>query len=412
MALRTYKRLTAVAVTAATSPGVYADGDGLELLVKPDGNRYWRLRIMHDRKRRAIAIGPVRSVTLAQARTRATELREQVRRGVDPAAERKGARDARLAAKAGLAERTFAAAAERLHASLLPTFRNPKHAAQWINTLRAAIFPALGDTPVAAITGPMVMDVLEPIWLSTPETAKRVRQRVGAVLDWAHARGWRERAPDLAAFTKAALPPQRAAKGHHAAVDHADAASVVVALRAAPETIGRLALLWTIYTAARSGETRGASWGEVDVERRTWTVPAERMKAGRAHVVPLSDGALAVLERVREARITGQPDELLFPGAGGRPMSDATMAKAQNVAAPGTTPHGWRSTFRDWVGERTPFPADVAEAALAHAIGDKVRVAYQRGDLLDKRREMMDAWARFLEPMPANVTRLPARAAS
>lgn len=412
MAARQFKRLSAVGVVAATAPGVYPDGDGLSLVVKASGSRNWRLRIMHDGQRRDLGIGPARRVTLAQARLRAGELRDQVKRGIDPAAEKKAARRARIAAKAESAERTFRAAAERLHASLLPTFRNPKHGAQWIATLTSSVFPALGDTPVAAIDGPMVMDVLEPLWLRTPETARRVRQRVGAVLDWAHARGWRERAPDLAAFTRRALAPQPIARGHHAAVDHPAAPEAVAALRAAPETVSRLGLLWTIYTAARSGETRGATWSEVDIERRLWTISAERMKAGRPHVVPLSEAALTVLARAAKVRLSGTSDELIFPGVGGRPMSDMTMGKVQARAAPGTTVHGWRSTFRDWIGETTNFPADVAEAALAHAIGNAVQRAYQRGDLLDKRRDLMEAWARYLDPMPANVARLPARVAA
>ena len=240
MPARQFKRLSALGVVAAIKPGVYTDGDGLALIVKRNGNRYWRLRVTQDDKCRDLGIGPVRNVTLAQARVRAAELREKVKSGGDPTAEKEAARKARIADKADAAERTFAKAAEKLHASLLPTFRNPKHAAQWINTLRASIFPALGNISVASIDGPLVMDALEPIWSRTPETARRVRQRVGAVLDWAHARGWRDRAPDLAAFTKRALAPQPAAKGHHAAVEHSDAPNVVMALRAAPETVSRL----------------------------------------------------------------------------------------------------------------------------------------------------------------------------
>ena len=397
--------LTAVAAKAA-APGRHHDGEGLTLFVKPNGSRFWVLRVMKDGKRREIGLGGFPAVPLAEARAKATRLRGQVKDGVDVLAAKRDAK----AERAASGERSFAKVAERLHADLAPGYRNAKHSAQWLSTLKAHAFPAFGSKPVAAITGPMIIDALDPIWTRTPETARRVRQRIAAVLDYAHARGWRDRAPDLKVLTKGALAPQRDEREHHAAVEHANASMVLETIRQAPETVGRLALLFTIYTAARSGETRGATWGEIDMDAATWTVPAERMKAGKAHTVPLSAPALAVLERMEKARRTDSSSELIFPGVrAGRPLSDMTMAKAQRLCAPGTTVHGWRSTFSDWAGETTGFPRDVIEAALAHAVGGKVQRAYQRGTMLDKRREVMDAWARHLAPLPADVTRLQPR---
>jgi integrase len=198
---------------------------------------------------------------------------------------------------------------------------------------------------------------------------------------------------------------QRGDKGHFEAVPYTDAAAYWAALQAAPESIGRLALAFTILTAARSGETRGATWGEIDLQAGLWSIPGERMKAGKPHVVPLSAPALAILERMQAARAHAGAAALVFPGAGGRPLSDMTMGKAHKLLAPGTTVHGWRSTFRDWAGETTGFPPDLCEAALAHAFGSKVQRAYQRGSMLDRRRELMDAWAAYLAPPAAcNVT--------
>ena len=397
--------LTAVAVKAAL-PGRHHDGDGLILFVKPNQSRSWVLRVMKDGKRHELGMGGFPAVSLAAARTKARETREKVKGGEDVLSAKRDAKAKRLEA----GQRTFAKVAERLHADLAPGYRNAKHSAQWLSSLKAHAFPAFGSKPVAAITGPMVIDALEPIWTSTPETARRVRQRIAAVLDFAHARGWRDRAPDLKVLTKGALAPQRDESDHHAAVEHADAAAVVGAIRSALETVGRLALLFTIYTAARSGETRGATWGEVDMSAATWTVPGARMKAGKPHTVPLSDAALAILEVMAEGRLTRDQNELIFPGARkGKPLSDVTMAKAQSLVARGTTVHGWRSTFSDWAGETTGFPRDVIEAALAHAVGGKVQRAYQRGTMLDKRREVMDAWASHLAALPAGIVRLKPR---
>lgn len=421
-------KLTAIEVKAAMTPGRYGDGGGLMLLVKPDARRSWILRLRTaGGSRRDFGLGGYPDVSLAGARAKAAAMRDQVRGGVDPRSpDVDPVARARADAKATKAEaakakatrspianaddRSFAAVARRLHSEIVPTFRAPKHAAQWLTRLETYAFPAIGAAHVDTITGPMVIDVLAPVWLIKPETARRVRQLIAATLDYAHAKGWRTTPAPTPTMLAKGLPAQPERDGHFAAVDYSDAPHVLARLRSAPESTGRLALLFTILTAARSGETRGATWGEVDLAEAVWRVPGERMKMRRAHNVPLSPAALGILARAAAMRMRpDDPGELIFPGAQRKPLSDMTMSKAQRLAAPDTTVHGWRSTFRDWVAETTEFGADLAEAALAHAIGDATRRAYERGDKLEKRRALMDAWAAYVDPLPEGVARLTPR---
>ena len=415
-------RLSALGVKRLSKPGRYGDGGGLMLLVKPDGRRSWVVRLRTaGGERRDFGVGSYPTVSLASARTKAGVLRDHVRNGIDPRSPEVDARaKAKAVATAAKVEaeravivakvadaRRFDTVARRLHVEMSPAFRAPKHAAQWLTRLETYTFPAIGGHDVDAITGPDVIDVLAPVWLAKPETARRVRQLIAAVLDYAHAKGLRATAAPTPGMLAKGLPAQPARDGHFEAVPYPDATAVFSALRDAPETVGRLALAFTILTAARSGETRGVVWGEIDMREAVWRIPAERMKMQRAHVVPLSPPALAILARMREARSReDDPAELIFPGARGRPISDMTMGKAQGLIAPGTTVHGWRSTFRDWVAETTEFTADLADASLAHAIGDATRRAYERGDKLEKRRALMAAWANYVSPLPQGVARL------
>ena len=394
--------LTAFKVKSA-QPGRHSDGGGLLLLVKPNGRRYWFVRVMSDGKRRDFGLGDagINGVGLAEARTKAEEIRKAVKGGTDPVAAKREAVAGRKAALSIASERTFEAVAGQFLEKHISTLKSPKHRSLWRSTLETYAFPVLAKRPIDAITGPMVIDALEAVWTRAPETSRRVRQRIAAVLDYAHARGWRGPKPDLSALTSKALPKHTEGVKHHAAVPYPDAPVVLAALHSEPGTMGRLALLFTIYTAARSGETRGATWAEIDTAKAEWTIPADRMKAKKPHTVPLSTPALAVLEAAAKVRKTGKGIEPLFPGSGGRSLSDMTMSAAHRATAPGSTVHGWRSTFRDWAAETTTFPADVCEAALAHSFGGKVQQAYQRGDLLVKRRKLMDAWARYLAGIPA-----------
>ena len=306
---------------------------------------------------------------------------------------------------------TFKEAATTVHAEQKAGWRNGKHQAQWLATLTLYVFPAIGELPVDKVDSAAVRDLLLPIWLEIPETARRVRQRIGSVLDWAHAKGFRPAEAPMRSISKG-LPRQPKKDGHYASLPYDEAAAMMTKLSEV-DTVGRLALRLLILTAARSGEVRGATWNEFDLEAATWTIPAARMKAGKAHIVPLSATAIAVLEKAREYRISTKGEEVVFPGWKRKPMSDVTMAKVLRTAGGGkSTVHGFRSSFRDWAAEMTGTPGEVVEAALAHSVANKVEAAYRRTNYLEKRRPLMDAWASYLSETAANVVRLPAKSAA
>lgn len=386
-------KLTATGIRALKEPGRYGDGDGLFLLVGKTGARSWMVRVQKDGKRRDIGLGSERKVSLAKARVGAALVCSQIEAGVDPVAERKKA--------AGIP--TFREAAALVHAEHKRGWRNAKHRAQWLSSLETYAFAAIGDKPVSDIDGPAVRDVLAVIWLAKPETARRVRQRINGVVDWAIGKGYRSAPLPMKAINKS-LPKHRAAPKHHAAMPYGDVPAFLTRLRER-ESMGRLALEAVVLTAARSGELRGAVWSEVDFERALWTVPAGRMKMDREHVVPLSAAALRIFKRANALRTEGS--DFVFPGAArGKPLSDMTLTKCLRDMGLDCTAHGFRSSFRDWVSEETKFDGAVAEAALAHAIENKVEAAYRRGNLLEKRRAMMAAWGDYCDGASANVVRL------
>ena len=387
-------KLTATGVKAnLAKPGRYSDGDGLLLVVGAKGNGSWIVRVQKNGKRRDIGVGAASKVTLSQARQRAADVSWQVEAGLDPVAQRRKA--------AGIP--TFREAASQVHAEHKKGWRNGKHQAQWIRTLEVYAFPTLGERPVNEIDGPAVREVLAEIWTEKPETARRVRQRIGAVLDWAYSKGHRDSEAPMRSLSKG-LARQPKKDGHHAAMPFVDVPIFLSRLRE-KETWGRLALEAAILTAGRSGEIRGATWDEVDPEAGQWTIPASRMKAGREHVVPLSPAAKRVFQRAHDLRTQGS--QFVFHGAKrDKPMSDMTLMKVLRDMGENVTAHGFRSSFRDWVSEETQFAADLAEAALAHAIKNKVEAAYRRGNLLEKRRGLMDAWGSFCGGSEQSVVRL------
>lgn len=387
-------RLTATAVAKAKAPGRYGDGDGLALIVGKGGSKSWIVRVQKDGRRRDIGLGSASKVPLKLARERAAEVRQKIELGIDPVAER--------AKAAGIP--TFSVAVKKVHAENAPSWKNPKHKAQWLNTLETYAVPSLGNRSVADIDAAAVRDCLAAIWLEKPETARRLRQRIATVIDWAVAKGYREGSLAMPIIDKA-LPKQRAKVKHHAALPHADIPLFMPILRET-ESMGRLALEAVILTAARSGEVRLMTWGELDLVAAKWTVPAERMKAGREHVVPLSRQAVALFERMKAHR--RDYTDLVFPGQKrGKPLSDMTLTKALRDKGVSVTAHGFRSTFRDWVAEETNWPADLAEAAIAHVVSDKTVAAYQRGTMLEKRRELMAAWGNYCDGVRGgNVVRL------
>ena len=375
-------RLSATAVKAAKLSGRYGDGDGLYLLIGPTGSRSWICRVQKNGKRRDIGLGSAKKVTLAQAREKAATVRSQVEAGIDPIFER----------RKELGIPTFRQAAALVFAENKMSWRNAKHRAQWLSTLTAYAFPHFGDLAVSDVEGPHVRDALVAIWLDKPETARRVRQRIVMVIDWAIAKGYRTMPLPIAAMNKS-LPKVRTKAAHHSALPYAQVPAFIGRLRER-ESVGRLAFEALVLTAARSGEIRLAVWSEIDLDGKLWTIPAERMKSGREHVVPLSQASVDAITRAHAYRETRS--DLVFPGVrSGKPLSDMTLTKICRDMEIAAVPHGFRSSFRDWVAEETDFDGDIAEMALAHAIENKVEAAYRRGNLLEKRRLLMDAWGQY-----------------
>lgn len=376
-------KLTAQKVKTAKA-GKYGDGDGLQLVVVPTGSRKWVLRVMFERRAREFGLGSYPMVSLQEAREKAAELRKLVRSGVDP-------RAARMK-ETGVP--TFETMVEEVVSSLEAGFRNPKHRAQWRSTL-ATYASSLNSLKVDAIETSHILSVLKPIWTTKAETASRVRGRIEKVLDAARAKGFRtaENPARWRGHLDHLLPKQqKLARGHHAAMPYADVPNFLEALRKR-DSVASSALEFLILTAARSGEVLGARWDEVDVEARVWTVPASRMKASREHRIPLSGRACTIVKRLSRVKTS----ELIFPGQmRGKPLSPTALEMVlRRMKIEKVTVHGFRSSFRDWAGNETQFPRELAEQALAHVIGDKAEQAYRRSDALERRRALMVAWERF-----------------
>lgn len=380
-------KLTALNVKRAGA-GRHGDGGGLYLVVSDTGSRKWVLRIQANGKRHDFGLGSANSVSLSAAREAAEDMRRAVSKGEDPKANRRRAKQSMP---------TFREAAVMVHTEHSQSWKNPKHAKQWLSTLEAHAFPKLGDLPVNQIDGPLVRDVLAVIWLTIPETARRVRQRIGTVLDFAHAKGWRETEAPLRSITRG-LPPQKKIRQHFAAMPWQEVPDFIANMDSvinATETV-RLAIEFVILTAARSGEVRGATWSEFDLEAKAWVIPADRMKGGRAHRIPLSDRAVEILKRMSTFRRTADAHAFVFEGhKPGRPFSDMTLTMPIRRAELPITVHGFRSAFRDWCAEATSTPREIAEACLAHMVKNQAEAAYARTDHFDKRRLVMDQWAAF-----------------
>jgi integrase len=378
-------RLTARKVEAVKA-GKYSDGGNLYLIVAPVGTRKWVLRFTWRGKAREMGLGTPATVSLADAREQAAHARRMIARGLDPIAERKRT--------GGIP--TFGEMADQVHEALSAGFRNEKHKAQWKTTLATYAAP-LADKPVDVIGIDDVLAVLKPIWTTKSVTASRLRGRIEKVLDAAKAKSFRqgENPARWRGHLDHLLAKQtKLTRGHHAAMPYERVAAFIGRLRES-DSLTALALEFCILTAARSGEVLGMRWSEVDLEKKVWTVPAHRMKAGREHRVPLSERAVAILEPLAEIK-TG---DFAFPGQRkNRPLSDRAMnATLHRMKADGTV-HGFRSSFRDWAGNETSYPRDLIETALAHVVGDAAEQAYRRSDALEKRRELMQAWANYCEP--------------
>ena len=384
------KALSSVQIRQVKTAGRYADGNGLYLVVDPSGAKRWVLRTVVKGKRRDIGLGGVSLVSLNEAREKAGGYRKIARQGGDPVAEKR---------KTEVFVPTFSAAAEHVFEEHKGSWRNEKHAAQWITTLRTYAFPTLGARPVDQIEAPDILRVLGPFWLTKPETARRVRQRIGTVLDWAKVAGYRTGENPVHGVSKG-LPKQGGKDDHHAALAYSDVPGFVETLSQTGVSEGvRLAFEFLILTASRTNEVLGMMWQEVDDTGRTWTVPAERMKAKRIHRIPLSPRCVEILDRAKQI---GAQSAFVFPGrSGDKPLSNMVFLMILRRINLEVTAHGFRSSFRDWAAEQTNFPREVCEMALAHAVENRVEAAYRRSDLFEKRRELMADWARFVISGPA-----------
>ena len=385
-------KLTALQVKAAKAPGKYVDGQGLMLAVKPGGSRTWILRIQANGRRRDISLGTVDLVGLSEAREKAMETRKLIRAGIDPVEARKASQ------RASEAISGFEQVARKVFEERKGDWRNPKHRAQWLSTMEAYVFPHIGRMTIEAVTSASVRELLVPIWQSKPETARRVLQRVCAVLNWAYSNGMRANPAPKEAI-RSGLGKQIKRAEHFAALPLKLTPPLLKKLER-ESTAGRLALRFVILTAARSGEVRKAKWNEMDLKAGIWTIPAERMKAGREHTVPLSKAARKGLKEAQALR-TSLVDAPVFPGLHGQALSDTALTKALRSDCEGKwTVHGFRSTFRDWAEDCTSYPFLVTEAALAHTVKNKTTAAYVRTDHFERRRDMMRDWADFLTAVP------------
>lgn len=377
-------KLTAAKVKALKEPGMHGDGSGLYLRVGSTGAKSWVLRVVVHGRRRDLGLGSAALVTLGEARETARRLRKIAREGGDPDSERKRE------------SMTFEEAARRVHAQLLPTWKNAKHSSTWISSIETYANPVFGKRPIETVNSADVLRALGPLWTSRAETARRLKQRIATIFDWAKGAGHYPHENPVNGIKKA-LPVVKGGGKHLAAMPWRGVPGFVDDL-ARRKGISARTLEFLILTAARSGEARGARWAEIDWDARAWVIPAERMKAGKPHRVPLSDAAMAILEQMR-----GLDPVLVFPSpvrakdGSARPQSDAVfVALLKRMGREGFVPHGFRSSFRDWATEFAHADREVAEAALAHTVGNATERAYARSDLFERRRALMDTWAAFV----------------
>lgn len=396
---RQKNKLTARSVASITKPGMHGDGENLWLVVTPSRTKNWVFRYTFKGKSHTMGLGPVSLVSLQEARQKAQDARRLLLEGIDPLDQRKADRAAKHFAQATAI--TFQDAATKYIKSHKAGWKNAKHAAQWTSTLETYAYPEIGTLPVASIDVGLVMRVVEPIWATKAETASRLRGRIEAVLDWSRVRGYRE--GENPARWKGNLDHLLPARSkvrrvkHHPALPYAEVGDFVQELRK-QEGTGACALEFAILTGCRTGEVLGSTWGEINLDAKLWTLPAERMKSGQEHRVPLSNRAIDILISLGQEH-SMDADRPLFPGQRlKKPLSNmAFLMLLRRMERSDITAHGFRSTFRDWAAEQTPYPSEVAEMALAHVVGNKVEAAYRRGDLFEKRRKLMDAWAGYCD---------------
>ncbi|WP_313331225.1 phage integrase central domain-containing protein [Comamonas sp.] len=396
-------RLTALEVKRISDPGMYHDGGGLYLQIGSSGSKSWILRYTQLKKTRDFGLGSMRDWTLAEARERAVKVRQMIGEGLDPIAE-KQQRMAQLVAERKESERsakTFAQCAAEYHESNKSHWKNAKHADQWINTLTTYVFPAFGSKPVSLVDREMIREALLPIWKSKAETATRVLQRIRTTINYAAARGYCEGLDSQQwSQLKISLPKnsKELEHKHHSSCPHSKVGALVKKVdEGTSSQIVKAVFSFIILTACRSGEARNAEWGDIDFDHRIWTIPKERMKASRPHSVPLSGAAWQILEALKATSgYVVKPKELIFPNAKGLPLSDMTLTQVLRRMDLDYTMHGFRSSFRTWGAEVAHYDHDMLEFALAHVVGDGTVRAYQRSDMVEKRRILMEDWASYV----------------
>ncbi|HEV7352276.1 MAG TPA: integrase arm-type DNA-binding domain-containing protein [Brevundimonas sp.] len=393
--MRHLHRLSALAVSRLKEAGMHADGGGLYLQVTRSGAKSWIFRYAMGGREREMGLGSLQTVSLAEARERALEARKLKSNGIDPIEARRASRSTEKLEAARTI--TFRTAAEAYIKANRAGWKNPKHAAQWASTLETYVHPVFGDFAVGAIDTTLVLKAIEPIWTTKSETASRVRGRIETVLDWATVRGYREglNPARWRGHLDKLLPAKAKVRKveHHAALPYRELPDFMTKALPQQVGIGARALEFAILTACRTNEVIGARWDEIDLDARLWVIPADRMKAGREHRVPLSPGACEIVTSMAEIRTS----DYVFPGGkADSPLSEmALLATLRRMKRTDITAHGFRSTFRDWAAECTDVPGDVVEMALAHTVANKVEAAYRRGDLFEKRKDLMDTWWRF-----------------
>lgn len=392
----TIAMLTALKIKHA-KPGKHVDHHGLHLLVRPSGGKFWLVRVQHRGQRREFGLGCADDVSLEEARLAAQTLRRQVKRGETPQVQ---------VVEPPLEPRKKVPSFEKVTRDCYDALKdgwNDKRKRNWLAGFEQNIFDAIGSKPIDKVDVAVVRDALAPVWLKIPDTARRILQRTQAVLDFAFLNGWIPAEVSLRTVRKG-LPKHTDRSNHYAAMPYDDAAALAQKLAAAESSVGRDALRFLILTASRSGETRGATWTEIDLQKKVWSIPAERMKAREPHQVPLTPQAMNILER--RLKLRTDSSEYVFTNDGKKPLTDMAVSKAlKGAGVDGFTVHGFRSTFTDWAAEKTDFPKEVADKALAHKIPDPVEAAYRRTDFFEKRRSLMTQWADFLDggaASPAN----------
>jgi integrase len=391
--------LKALTISRPLKRGLYGDGGNLWLQVSQGGTKSWIFRFMRNGKPHSLGLGPFPDISLNEARERAAECRKMLLHGIDPLEDKRARKTA--AALDQAKSMTFSACADAYIAAHEMSWRSIKHRAQWRMSLATYAEPIIGGLPVQAIDIGLVMKVLEPIWKTKPETASRLRGRLESILDWATTRGYRqgENPARWRGHIENLLPKKAKVRrvAHRPAMHYAQMPAFMAELRAQDGAAAR-ALEFAILTAARAGEVRGCRWQEIDLENGVWTVPGDRIKSGKEHRVPLPERAVEILREMK--RFGGA---LVFPGRRGRQLGEHALVQLLKRMGHGAiTAHGFRSSFRDWAAERTSYPREVAEMALAHTVGDQVERAYRRGDLFEKRRHLMDEWSKFCASPPSS----------